>query len=158
MIESSTEKRLLRALVAEDDPGIRRLIAGMLEMDGWDVREAADGAEAVAIAEDWFPDAVVIDVMMPNKDGITAVREIRSMDGGGEVGVVVVSAKANAEDAAMEAGSDDFIAKPFNPDELSPRARAAIRWHQPGGGGHIAAANAAAKASADDHPSVERPS
>ena len=117
--ESRTERRLMKALVAEDDPGIRRLIAGMLEMDGWDVREAADGEEAVAIAEDWHPDAVVIDVMMPNKDGITAVREIREMEGGGDVGVVVVSAKAAAEGAAMEAGSDDFVAKPFDPDELS---------------------------------------
>ena len=128
--ESRTERRLMKALVAEDDPGIRRLIAGMLEMDGWDVREAADGQEAVAIAEDWHPDAVVIDVMMPNKDGITAVREIREMEGGEDVGVVVVSAKAAAEDDAMEAGSDDFMAKPFDPDELSARAKAAMRWHQ----------------------------
>lgn len=128
--ESRTERRLMRALVAEDDPGIRRLIAGMLEMDGWDVREAADGEEAVAIAEDWHPDAVVIDVMMPNKDGLTAVREIREMDGGDEVGVVVVSAKAAAEDDARDAGSDDFLAKPFDPDELSARAKAAMRWHQ----------------------------
>lgn len=128
--ESRTEKRLMRALVAEDDPGIRRLIAGMLEMDGWDVREAADGQEAVDIAEDWHPDAVVIDVMMPNKDGITAVREIREMEGGEGVGVVVVSAKATAEGEAMEAGSDDFMAKPFDPDELSARAKAAMRWHQ----------------------------
>ena len=128
--ESRTERRLMKALVAEDDPGIRRLIAGMLEMDGWDVREAADGEEAVAIAEDWHPDAVVIDVMMPNKDGITAVREIREMEGGGDVGVVVVSAKAAAEGPAMEAGSDDFVAKPFDPDELSARARAAMRWHR----------------------------
>ena len=128
--ESSTERRLMRALVAEDDPGIRRLIAGMLEMDGWDVREAADGEEAVAIAEDWHPDAVVIDVMMPNKDGLTAVREIREMAGGDDVGVVVVSAKAAAEDDARDAGSDDFVSKPFDPDDLSARAKAAMRWHQ----------------------------
>jgi DNA-binding response OmpR family regulator len=128
--ESSTERRLMKALVAEDDPGIRRLIAGMLEMDGWDVREAADGEEAVAIAEDWHPDAVVIDVMMPNKDGLTAVREIREMAGGEDVGVVVVSAKAAAEDDAIDAGSDDFVSKPFDPDDLSARAKAAMRWHQ----------------------------
>lgn len=128
-IESRTEHRLLRALVAEDDPGIRRLIAGMLELDGWEVREANDGNEAVAIAEDWHPDAVVIDVMMPNKDGLTAVREMRSLEGGQEMGVVVVSAKAGVEDAAREAGSDDFVAKPFDPDDLSARARAAHRWH-----------------------------
>jgi DNA-binding response OmpR family regulator len=129
-LESHTDRRLLRALVAEDDPGIRHLIASMLELDGWEVREAVDGVEAMAIAEDWHPDAVVIDVMMPNKDGLTAVRELRAMDGGADVGVVVVSAKAGVEDAAREAGSDDFMAKPFDPDELSARARAAMRWHQ----------------------------
>ncbi|MBA2282645.1 MAG: response regulator transcription factor [Acidimicrobiia bacterium] len=129
-IESPTEKRLLRALVAEDDPGIRRLIAGMLELDGWEVRQASDGDEAVEMAAEWLPDALVIDVMMPNKDGITALREIREQSGGGGVGVVVVSAKASAEAEAMDAGSDDFVSKPFDPDDLSARARAAHRWHQ----------------------------
>ena len=128
--ENDHGQRLLKALVAEDDPGIRRLIAGLLTMDGWDVREACNGDEAMAIAEDWHPDAVVIDVMMPNKDGITAVREIREMEGGEDVGVVVVSAKAAAEGEAMDAGSDDFMSKPFDPDELSARAKAAMRWHQ----------------------------
>jgi two-component system OmpR family response regulator len=127
-IESRTDKRLLRALVAEDDAGIRRLIAGLLEMDGWDVREAADGDEAVAIANEWQPDAVVIDVMMPGKDGLTAVREIRLQPGGEGRAVVVVSAKHGIEVQAKEAGSDDFVAKPFDPDGLSARTRAALRW------------------------------
>jgi DNA-binding response OmpR family regulator len=125
-IESRTEKALLKALVAEDDPGVRRLIAGLLEMDGWEVREAADGDEAVAIAEDWHPDALVIDVMMPGKDGLTALRELRA--DGDESAVVVVSAKAGVQDEAMEAGADDFLAKPFDPDELSAKTRAALRW------------------------------
>ena len=125
-IESHVEKRLLKALVAEDDPGIRRLIAGMLELDGFDVREAADGDEAVAIAEDWHPDAVVIDVMMPGKDGLTAVREMRVDDG--EFAVVVVSAKPDVEQDARDAGADDFLAKPFDPNELTAKTRAALRW------------------------------
>lgn len=129
-IETRTERRLLRALVAEDDPGIRRLIAGMLEMDGWDVREAADGDEAVAIAGDWHPDAVVIDVMMPGTDGLSALRQIRGDEGGEDTAFVVVSAKSEAEQEARDAGADDFVAKPFDPDDLSARARAALRWHQ----------------------------
>ena len=129
-MEPTNERRLLRALVAEDDPGIRRLIAGLLELDGWDVRVAADGDEAVAIADEWHPDAVVIDVMMPGKDGLTAVREMRLQPGGDDVAVVVVSAKAGVEDDAFAAGSDDFIAKPFEPEDLSARARAALRWHR----------------------------
>jgi two-component system OmpR family response regulator len=129
-IESRSEKRLLRALVAEDDPGIRRLIAGMLELDGWEVREVADGDEAVEMAAEWHPDAVVIDVMMPRKDGITALKEIREQPGGEDVGVVVVSAKPAAEDDARANGAD-FVSKPFDPDDLSARARAAARWKMP---------------------------
>lgn len=127
-IENRVEKRLLRALVAEDDPGIRRLIAGMLELDGFDVREAANGEEAVAIAEDWHPDAMVIDVMMPGKDGLTALREMRVDDD--ECAVVVVSAKPDVEQDARDAGADDFVAKPFDPSELTARTRAALRWRQ----------------------------
>lgn len=129
--EIPTENRLLRALVAEDDPGIRRLIVGLLEMDGWEVREAVDGDEAVAIAEQWRPDALVIDVMMPGKDGLTAVREIR--DEGDRCAVVVISAKQGAEREAMEAGADDFVAKPFDPDDLAARALAAVHWDSTAG-------------------------
>lgn len=127
-LEPQTGRRLLKALVAEDDPGIRRLIAGLLELDGWDVRQAADGDEAIAIAEDWHPDAVVIDVMMPGKDGLTALRELRQ--DGGECAVVVVSAKEGIAQEALDAGADDFVAKPFDPDDLSARARAALRWRR----------------------------
>ena len=126
-IESHTEKRLLRALVAEDDPGIRRLIASLLELDGWDVREAANGDEAVAIAEDWHPDAVVIDVMMPGRDGLDAIRQMR--DDEEDCAVVVVSAKPGIEQEALDAGADDFVSKPFDPEDLSARTRAALRWH-----------------------------
>ena len=126
-IESHTEKRLLRALVAEDDPGVRRLIASLLEMDGWEVREAADGDEAVAMAEDWHPDAVVIDVMMPGRDGLDALRQLR--DDEEDCAVVVVSGKPDTEQDAMDAGADDFVSKPFDPEDLSARTRAALRWH-----------------------------
>lgn len=126
--ETEHGHRLLKALVAEDDPGIRRLIAGLLTLDGWDVREASDGAEAVAIAGDWHPDAVVIDVMMPGTDGLTAVRELRSE--GDDCAVLVVSARYGVEQDAMDAGADDFVAKPFDPDDLSARARAALRWRR----------------------------
>lgn len=128
--EDGVEQRLLRALVAEDDPGIRRLIVGMLELDGYEVREAADGDEALAIAGDWHPDALVIDVMMPGTDGLTAVRQLR--EGGDESAVVVMSAKDGIEDEAREAGADDFVAKPFELADLSARTRAALRWRQSG--------------------------
>ena len=131
-IETASEAKLLRALVAEDDPGIRRLIAGLLELDGWEVREAADGEEAVAMAADWHPDALVMDVMMPNKDGITATEEIRRQAGNDDCAVIVVSAEPAAEARARDIGSDDFVSKPFDPDDLTARARAALRWHGAG--------------------------
>lgn len=128
-IERESEHRLLRALVAEDDPGIRRLIASMLELDGWEVREAADGDEAVALADGWQPDALVMDVMMPNKDGITATEEIRAQVGNDDCAVIVVSADPLAAERAASIGSDDFVAKPFDPADLSARTRAALAWH-----------------------------
>jgi DNA-binding response OmpR family regulator len=126
-IDSHAERRLLRALVAEDDPGVRRLIASLLELDGWDVRQASDGDEAVAMAEEWHPHAVVIDVMMPGKDGLTALREMRFDEE--NCAVVVVSAKPGIEQEAMDAGADDFVSKPFDPEDLSARTKAALRWH-----------------------------
>lgn len=119
----------MRALVAEDDPGIRRLIASMLELDGWEVREVGDGEEAVAVAEDWHPDAVVMDVMMPKLDGISASEQIRAQAGNDDCAVIVVSADPQAAARAAASGSDDFLAKPFDPDELSARTRAALAWH-----------------------------
>jgi DNA-binding response OmpR family regulator len=112
------------------DPGMRRLLAGMLEVDGWDVREAADGDEAVAITDSWRPDAVVIDVMPggDGMDGLAAVRRIRSLAGGADVGVVAIADQAGAEATAREAGSDDFLLSSCGFADLSARARAALRW------------------------------
>jgi DNA-binding response OmpR family regulator len=125
-LDSPTSRRLLRALVAEDDPGIRTLIASMLALDGWDVRQAADGAEAVAIAGDWHPDAVVLDAFMPGTGGLDALRALR--EEGEDCAVVVVSALPSLERDALDAGADAFLAKPFRARELSARARAAVRW------------------------------
>ena len=127
--DSESERQLLKALVAEDDPGIRKLIARMLRLDGWDVMEAEDGEEAVAMAEDFHPDAIVMDVMMPNKDGLTASQEIRAQEGNEDCAVIIVSAALESEERAREIG-DDFVSKPFDPDDLNARTRAALRWHR----------------------------
>ena len=84
----------------------------------------------MTIAEGWRPDAVVIDVVMPGKDGLTALREIRQMEGGGEVGMLVLAVTPGMEHEARNAGSDQFMVVPLDASELSARVRAAHRWRR----------------------------
>jgi two-component system, OmpR family, response regulator len=117
------ERRQLRALVADDDLGMRRLLAAVLELDGWDVQCASDGEEALALAAEYRPDAVLLDVMMPNSDGLTALRRLRETDGGRECAVMIVSGLGEPEtqQQAIDAGCDDYLVKPVAVDEVSAR-------------------------------------
>ncbi len=116
------EERRLRAVIADDDAGIRRLLTAVLELEGWDVRCAADGAEAVALAESYQPDAVLLDIMMPNLDGLAALRQIRAGDGNRDVPVLWVSALGGAEVAEAEAaGADDYMVKPLPVEDVPKR-------------------------------------
>ncbi len=121
--------RPLRALIADDDEGIRRLLATVLELDGWDVRCAADGDDAVAMAEAYHPDALLLDVMMPNSDGLSALRRIRANDAHDDMAVVMVSAlgEGHTRVAAEAAGADDYIVKPVVIEEVSERVLRLVR-------------------------------
>ena len=93
--------------------------------------QAEGDARFVQVAQrikEWQPDALVMDVMMPKVDGITATERIREQPGNDDCVVIVVSAEPAAEERARAIGSDDFVAKPFDPDDLSARTRAALRW------------------------------
>jgi DNA-binding response OmpR family regulator len=118
------EQRRLRAVVADDDEGMRRLLAAVLELDGWDVRCAADGDEAVTVSEDHQPDAVFLDVKMPGSDGISALRRMRETESGRGYAIVMVSGAddPSAESEAAEAGADDYLLKPLAIDDVSRRA------------------------------------
>ena len=129
-MDSPVEQMLLRALVAEDDPAIRSLMADLLILDGWEVKEAKNGSEAIDLAEHWHPDALVMDVMMPGVDGLDAVEAIRQQPGNDDCAVVVVTAKPEARERAEAMHVDEFISKPFEPDELSAKTRAALRGHR----------------------------
>lgn len=122
------ERRRLRALVADDDVGLRRLLAAVLEQDGWEVHCASDGDEAVALAAEYRPDAVVLDVLMPNTDGLSALRKLRAARSGRDCAVVIVSAldEPGARREAQAAGCDDYLVKPFSPDELADRVNRAL--------------------------------
>jgi two-component system OmpR family response regulator len=117
------ERRQLRALVADDDDGMRRLLAAVLELNGWDVQCASDGDEALALAAEYRPDAVLLDVMMPNSDGLTALRRLRESDGGRDCAVMMVSGLDGPESQqrAIDAGCDDYLVKPVSFDQVSAR-------------------------------------
>ncbi len=109
-----------RVLVVDDDEFIRQLIGINLELDGFEVHQAADGEQALAQAVSIHPDVVVLDVMMPRIDGIEVARRLRSEPSTRDIRLVLVSARAQAIDVqrGADTGVDAYITKPFEPDHL----------------------------------------
>lgn len=111
---------MARVLVVDDDPQVLTLLRVNFELEGYDVLSASDGEQALEVAWDELPDAVVCDVMMPGTDGLTVLRQLRANPKTKTIPFVVVSAKAQRADikAAIEMGADKYITKPFDPQEL----------------------------------------
>jgi PAS domain S-box-containing protein len=109
-----------RILVADDEPINREIARMLLEEAGFLVDTAADGAEAVALVQETTYTAILMDMQMPDVDGLEATRQIRERPGYRETPIVAMTANAFSEDRArcFEAGMSDFLAKPFNPDTL----------------------------------------
>jgi CheY-like chemotaxis protein len=109
-----------RILVVDDDDGIRAFVRHILQRDGATVSEAPNGALGVARARDDRPDLIVIDWMMPELDGLTAVSELRRDPRTAAIPIVMLSSRSEPgdEDAARSAGADEVLAKPFKPDDL----------------------------------------
>ena len=123
-------------LVADDEPRITKLVSIALSGEGFRVITANSGEEALARAEEIRPDIVLLDIVMPDLDGIEVMRLLRERR---PVPVILLTAKGSATDKAkgLDLGADDYIAKPFHPDELAARVRAVIRRStglQPGAG------------------------
>jgi len=116
-----------RILVVDDEKSISDLIATSLRFVGFDVRTAASGSEALTVAEDFKPQAVVLDVMLPDIDGFEVCRQLRSE--GLNIGVLFLTAKDGMEDkvAGLTIGGDDYMTKPFSLEELVARLRALLR-------------------------------
>ncbi|MEO6116481.1 MAG: response regulator [Pseudolysinimonas sp.] len=112
-----------RVLVVDDEPNIRAVLRGYLEADGFSVREAADGEQALAAMTAGPVDVVVLDIMLPGMDGLEVLRRIRA---GGDTFVVVVSARTEEVDRllGLGLGADDYITKPFSPREVVARVKA----------------------------------
>lgn len=120
-------------IVVEDDPLVRDLVAHVLGRAGHRVRLAVDGAALRATFAARAADLVVLDLTLPDADGLDLARWLRS-DGGGP-GIVVLTALGEAIDrvAGLEAGADDYLAKPFEPEELVARVEAVLRRRRPAG-------------------------
>jgi two-component system OmpR family response regulator len=116
-----------RILVVDDENSISELIATSLKFVGFDVRTASSGAQALQIAEEFKPHALILDVMLPDQNGFEVCRQLRSE--GHDVGVLLLTAKDSTEDkiAGLTIGGDDYVTKPFSLEELGARLRALLR-------------------------------
>jgi two-component system, OmpR family, response regulator len=117
----------VRVLVVDDERTLTDLLTMALRYEGWDVRSAADGGSAVSQAREWRPDVVILDVMLPDADGLDVLRRLREDDR--DVPVLFLTAKDAVEDrvAGITAGGDDYVTKPFSLEEVVARLRGLIR-------------------------------
>ncbi|MDI5964885.1 response regulator transcription factor [Streptomyces sp. SL13] len=117
----------VRVLVVDDEAPLAELLSMALRYEGWDVRTAADGAGALRTAREFRPDAVLLDIMLPDLDGLTVLSRLRA--DGTDVPVLFLTAKDAVEDriAGLTAGGDDYVTKPFSLEEVVARLRGLMR-------------------------------
>ena len=115
-----------KALIIEDDGNISELLRLYLERDGFEVMQAADGGRGVDLARSFEPDIILLDIMLPVKDGWQVCREVRGFS---RTPIVMLTAKGETRDkvAGLEMGADDYITKPFEVKELLARVHAVLR-------------------------------
>jgi two-component system OmpR family response regulator len=123
----TTKSDGVRVLVVDDEPTLSELLSMALRYEGWQVRTAGDGSSAVRLARQFKPDAVVLDVMLPDVDGLEVLRRLRGH--APHVPVLFLTARDAVEDrvAGLTAGGDDYVTKPFSLEELVARLRALLR-------------------------------
>src|SRR3989449_7481239 len=120
-------------LVVEDEPDIRRLVVLHLERDGFRCRTATNGPDALREAKTAVPDLVVLDLMLPELDGLEVCRRLRSDTSTAAVPIIMLTAQSDEVDrvVGLEVGADDYVGKPFSPKELVARGRAVLRRSRP---------------------------
>mgnify|MGYP002640188435 CR=1 FL=1 len=129
MLKEPARPDAARILVVDDNPSNIKALRQRLELEGYEVLEAADGMAALACAASDRPDLVLLDIMMPGMDGFEVCRRIKELDGAGFVPVIMVTAldTRQALVRALDEGADEFVRKPFEPVELMARVRSMLR-------------------------------
>ena len=124
----------MKILVAEDSPTVRRLVCTRLTADGYEVVEAQDGEQALALALSEQPAALVLDKVMPKLDGFEVVRRLREHDHTRTVPIVMLTEHTAEEDVlgGLSLGVDEYMPKPFSPRELSVRLGRILARAEPG--------------------------
>jgi two-component system response regulator MprA len=123
----------MRILVVDDEPAVRDSLERALRLDGYEVDLAADGREGLERCRAEPPDAIVLDLLMPEMDGLEACRRLR--EAGDRTPVLMLTARDGVSDrvAGLDAGADDYLVKPFALEELQARLRALLRRAEPAG-------------------------
>lgn len=118
-----------KILIVDDEPDIVEFIAYNLRSKGYSIASARDGVEAIRKAKEFRPDLILMDVMMPNKDGIQSVRELRQLPDFEKTAIIFLTAlnDEKSEIAGLQVGADDYIAKPIKPELLATRIGTALR-------------------------------
>ncbi len=123
----------MKILIIEDDPSLRELIRRSLEKERFVVEEASDLRTAILKIEDYQYDCILLDIMLPDGNGLEVLEQLKEMRKRGNV--IIISAKDSLDDkvSGLELGADDYLAKPFHMAELTARIRSVIRRQQNGG-------------------------
>jgi two-component system alkaline phosphatase synthesis response regulator PhoP len=129
---ASAKAGVYKILVVDDDPDIVELLEFNLKKEGYLTTSAADGRQALAVAQEFSPDIILLDVMMPHLDGIATCRALREQPKFKDTYILFLTARAEefSEVAAFEAGADDFLSKPIKPRALLSRLAAIVRRDQ----------------------------
>ena len=117
----------IRVLAVDDEPSLTELLSMAMRYEGWQVTTAGSGSEAVRAAREVRPDAIVLDMMLPDYDGLEVMRRIRTEDP--DVPVIFLTARDSVEDriGGLTAGGDDYVTKPFSLEEVIARLRGLLR-------------------------------
>lgn len=119
----------MKILVVDDEDNIRELLKFSLEKNGFVVKEASDGEQALMVLSNYIPDLIILDLMLPKIDGLEICRRIKSNSNTAGIPIIMLTARAEEIDKVLglELGADDYITKPFSPREVVARVKAVLR-------------------------------